>query len=81
MAMTTGDMRERLIAYLTDAEENKVNALYTLLENAIEENASYELTDEQYHILQEERAEYLRGEGKSYTREESVKIIRGERDF
>jgi hypothetical protein len=79
--METSTAREKLMTYLADADENKINALYTLLEKDIEEEHTYQLTDEQYLILKEERAMYLRGEGKSYTQEEAIQIIKGERSF
>ena len=35
------------------------------------------LTDEQWEIVAEEQAKYLRGEGENYSWEEAKKIIRG----
>jgi len=81
-AMTTLTMREKLITYFADAEDSKVQAVYTLLEREIEDvDDTFVLTDEHYQILHEERALYLKGEGKSYTPEESIQIAKGLRDF
>ncbi|GAB3927989.1 hypothetical protein [Mucilaginibacter myungsuensis] len=80
--MTTTTMREKLITYLSDADESKVNALYTLLEKDIEDvDDTLTLTEEHYTILREERGAYLKGEGTSYTAEESIQIAKGERDI
>lgn len=48
-------------------------AMYTLLERDIEEDVVYELTDEQYQILEEEEAKY--------SCDEANQIIKGLRDF
>lgn len=80
--MTTLTMREKLLTYFADAEESKVQAFYTILEREIEDlDDTFVLTDEHYQILNEERAMYLKGEGKSYTAEESIQIAKGLRDF
>lgn len=78
--MTTLTMREKLITYMADAKDSKINALYTLLENEIDEDA-FAMTGEHYQILMEERAMYLKGEGKSYTPEECIEIAKGLRNF
>ena len=79
--MEASTIRQKLITYLADADENKVNAVYTLLEKEIEGEIAFNLTDEHYQILAEEEAKYLRGEGKSYSREEANQIAKGLRDF
>jgi len=35
--MTSTAIRQRLITYLSDAEDNKIKAIYTLLEKEIED--------------------------------------------
>ena len=79
--MTTLTMRQKLITYLADANDSKVTALYTLLEKDIDEDVLFTLTEEQIKILDEEHELYLSGKGKSYTREESFQIIKGQREF
>lgn len=71
--MTTAAMREQLIQYLAVADEENVKALYTLLGDRLE---SYTLTREQWQIVEEERVQYQKGEGNSYSWEEAKKIIR-----
>lgn len=60
--MTTGEKRQRLITFLAKAEDDKVNALYLLLERNIDEEA--ELTPEEERILEEREANYLSGKSK-----------------
>ena len=79
--MTTLTMRQKLISYLADAKDSKVKAIYTILEREIEDETAFELSDEQMQILEKEHDMYLRGEGKSYTREEARQIIKGQREF
>jgi len=79
--MTTLTMRQKLITYLADADDSKVNALYTLLEKDIDEDVSFLLTEKQIKFLDEEHDLYMSGKGKSYTREESFQIIKGQREF
>ena len=79
--MTTLTIRQKLMTYVADADDTKVKALYTLLQNEIEGGADFALTEHHYQILAEEEAMYLKGEGKSYTRDEANQIARGLRDF
>jgi len=41
----------------------------------------FRLTKEQIKFLDKEHHDYVNGIGKSYTREESMQIIRGERGY
>ena len=79
--MTTLSIRQKLITYLADAEDSKVKAIYTLLEREIQDEGTFQLTDEQFQILDEERELHLKGLTKSYTREEANQIIKGQRSF
>ncbi|QKJ29279.1 hypothetical protein HQ865_05755 [Mucilaginibacter mali] len=80
--MTTLTMREKLITYLAEAEDSKVNAMYILLEKEIENvTDQFILTDEQFEILEKEHELHISGKSKSYTREEADQIIRGLRSF
>ncbi len=80
--MTTVTKRQKLITYLADADDSKVKAIYTLLEKEIEEEEdTFVLSDEQMEILEREHDMYMRGEGKSYTREEARQIIKGQRGY
>jgi len=75
--MTTLAIRKKLMTYLADAEDSKVKALYTLLEKEIQQQNSFALTDEQFQILEKERAMHINGESKSYSRNDAVQIIKG----
>jgi hypothetical protein len=79
--MATLTVRQKLMTYLADADDSKVNALYTLLQNDIKQEDAFILTAEQFQILEKERELHLSGESKSYTREEANQIIRGQRGF
>lgn len=77
--MTTLTIRKKLISYLADADDSTVKAIYTLLKNDIKEEGTFKLTEEQLHILDEERELHLSGKSKSHTPQESLQIILGER--
>jgi hypothetical protein len=79
--MTIAAIRNRLMSYLADADDNKIKAVYTLLEKDIEEKENFILSDEQLEILEKERELHLSGQTKSYTRNEARQIIKGERSF
>jgi hypothetical protein len=73
--MTIAAIRNRLISYLANADDNKIKAVYTLLEKDIEEKENFILSDEQLEILEKERELHLSGQTKSYTRNEARQII------
>jgi len=79
--MTTLTARQKLITYLADADDSKVNALFTLLENEIQESRVVSLTEEQFELLETERNLHITGQSKSYTMREAAYIIRGKRSF
>jgi hypothetical protein len=75
-------IRQKVMSYLADADENKVRAIYTLLERDIqEEDTTFKLSDEQIQILEMERDMHLNGQSKLYKREEAIKLIKGQQDF
>lgn len=78
--MTTSTIRKKLINYLADADESKVKAIYTLLEDDIQQD-EHSVTDEQLEILERERELHLSGKTKSYSRSEAVEIIKGLRSL
>ncbi|MBD1363940.1 hypothetical protein IDJ77_08980 [Mucilaginibacter sp. ZT4R22] len=49
--MTTLTMRQKLMSCLAGAEENKVKAIFILLERDIDEGEAFLLSDEQLDIL------------------------------
>jgi len=78
--MTTAAIRKKLITYLADADDSKVKAIYTLLENDIRQD-EISFTDEQLQILERERELHISGQTKSYSRQEAIEIIKGQRSF
>lgn len=79
--MTITAIRHRLISYLANADDSKVKAVYTLLEKEIDEKQLFVLSDEQLQILDKERELHLHGQSKSYNRNETRQIVKGERAF
>ncbi len=76
--MTAKARREELLAYIADADESKVDALYTLLETDIE-SRHYELTPAQLAIVEERRSDYLAGRTTGSSWEEAHDRIRNSR--
>lgn len=76
--MTIAAIRKRLIAFLADADEKKVKAIYTLLESDMEE-ASFVLSDTHKEILDKEHEQYIEGKSNAYTWTEAKKIIRSKK--
>ena len=79
--MTSTAIRQRLITYLSDAEDNKIKAIYTLLEKEIESEHTFNLTEEHLEILDREKALHLNGTTKSYSKQDSFDIIKGLKEF
>ena len=79
--MTITAIRNRLMSYLANADDNKIKAVYTLLEKDIDEKDLFVLSEEQLQILDKERDMHLSGQSKSYTRNEARQIVKGERSF
>ncbi|MCX2432058.1 MULTISPECIES: hypothetical protein [unclassified Pedobacter] len=75
--MTSTAIRKRLITYLSDAEDNKIKAIYTLLENEIENEKSFVLTKDHLEILDKERELHLNGVTDSYSKQDALDIIKG----
>jgi hypothetical protein len=75
--MSTEEIRQKLHEFIEAIEDKKAEAIYTLLEDQIDIVQDFELSDEQFEILEKEREKHLNGTSKSYTWEEAQKIIRG----
>ncbi len=73
--MTVTAIRKKLIDYLSEAEADKVKAIYTLLEHELAD--SYTLTEEQWAIVDAEREKHIAGISKSYSKEEAFAYITG----
>ena len=72
--MEAAELRNKLHQYIDAADEHKLQAIYTILENDIEQEAIY--TAEVIELFYERRQNHLQGKSKSYTAEESVNQIR-----
>ncbi len=74
--MTTTDIRRKLHDYIADANDNKVQGMYLLLEDDINQQTEFKLSQEQLQILEEERKNHLEGKSQTYTWEEVKRFVR-----
>lgn len=72
--METVQKRQKLHEYIQSADDEKVNALFLILES--NDNKDYPYSDEDINMLYERRERYLKGEGKNFTVAESFEDIR-----
>ena len=77
MSTTIADIRAKLHEYIDTAEVKKVEALYTLLIDDIENNYTY--SESELNMLHERAEQYLRGEVKGIMVEESIEKVRAAR--
>ncbi len=75
--MTFVTMKEKLLDYIEHADEKKISAIYTLVENEIEES-EYTYDDETIAMLEKRSADMRSGKSKSFTVEESMIYIHEE---
>lgn len=74
--MNTATIRQRLHSYLETADEKKVKAIYTMVEDEINQQHGFVLSEEQVALLDEERAEHVNGTSISYSWDKAKGIIR-----
>lgn len=73
--MTITAVKEKLHQYIEQADEKKVQALYTLVADEIDnKNSVYD--EATLNVLRERSANYISGKTKGYSVEESLKRIR-----
>ncbi len=72
--MTTATIRQKLHNYLEVADDKKVRAIYTMVENEVE-NYSLTYTDELKTVLDQRFEDYKSGKINLVTEEESKKRI------
>ncbi len=70
--MRTAQIRQQLHEYIESAGDKKLKAIYTLVENDI--NEEFAFSDEQKKELDRRYDDYQNGVGKTYTWEEAVAI-------
>lgn len=71
--MEVETLRNRLHDYINNAQENKLQAIYTLVQEDIEH---YDFSEEDIKVLNERRERHIKGESKSYTVAESIAKIK-----
>jgi hypothetical protein len=77
--MTTETIRKKLHDYIADADDKKVRGMYLLLEDEINKKEAFQLKNEHFKILDEERQKHLSGNSNSYTWEDARQIIRSKK--
>ena len=71
--MAAEELRDKLHKYIDVAEERKIEAIFTMLEEDI---ASYGYEASDIETFHERRNKHLKGESASYSPEESLEKIR-----
>ena len=74
--MTTAALRKKLINFIADADDKKIKGMYLLLEEEIEKEEEFTLSDVHIAILDQEHENHITGKSKSYSWSEASTIIR-----
>ena len=77
IAMEPANIKQKLHHYIDVADEKKLQAIYTILEDEIE--GEYFYTQEEIKMFYERRQKHLNGESKSYTVAETLNLVRQNR--
>ena len=72
--MRTTQIRQQLHDFIDSAEDKKLKAIYTLLEDDISEG--YQFSEDQKKELDRRYDDYMNGIGKTHTWEETVAMAR-----
>jgi hypothetical protein len=72
--METIQKRQKLHEYINSADDEKVNALFLILEP--DDNNYYPYSAEDINMFYQRREKYLKGEGKNFSVEGSFEEIR-----
>ncbi len=73
--MKTALLREKLHTYINEADDRKLEAIYTILENEIEEE-KYSFSPIEIKEFHNRRENHLTGKSKSYSIEETMNLVR-----
>lgn len=76
--MTNAAIRNKLIHFIAEASEEKINALYVLLQGELQDE-DVSLSEEQMSILEEQRVAYLTGKDKGRPWQEVLNEIRNKK--
>jgi hypothetical protein len=77
--MTTAAIRKKLMTYIADADDKKVKGLYLLVEDEISSKETFQLSEKDLKMLEQDRTTHLKGKSKSYNWKEAKEIIRGQK--
>jgi hypothetical protein len=72
--MESTDIKEKLHHYIDIADEKKLHAIYTILEDEIE--GEYFYAQDEINMFYDRRQKYLSGEAKTSSAEETLNLIR-----
>ena len=75
--MEQASIKEKLHHYIDVADEKKLQAIYTILEDEIE--GEYFYTQDEIKMFYDRRQKHLNGESKSYTVAETLNLVRQNR--
>lgn len=70
--MKSSEIRKKLHHYIDIADEKKIKAIFTMVEEEIEETSGHWNDKNFINALQEQEHKYLKGKLKTYTIEESL---------
>ena len=77
IVMEPSSIKQKLHHYIDVADDKKLQAIYTILEDEIE--GEYFYTQDEIKMFYERRQKHLNGEGKTYTVEETLNLVRQNR--
>lgn len=76
--MNTAAIRQQLHEYIEQVNDKKIEGLYLFVEDEINQY-HMSLTEDQINFLDQERGKHLKGDSRSYSREEAKEIIRNKK--
>jgi hypothetical protein len=77
ISMEQASIKQKLHHYIDVADEKKLQAIYTILEDEIE--GEYFYTQDEIKMFYDRRQKHLNGECKSYTVAETLNLVRQNR--
>ena len=75
--MEQASIKQKLHRYIDVADEKKLQAIYTILEDEIE--GEYFYTEDEIKMFYDRRQKHLNAESKSYTVAETLNLVRQNR--